>query len=60
MDRKPFVHPYIPNSVPEVKRAAPPHRSVVNTIDEAPFDDPARWAVTWRAYVQKRGRPVRP
>ena len=37
-----------------------PHRSVVHAIDEAPFDDPARWAVTWRAFVRKHGRPARP
>jgi glycine dehydrogenase subunit 2 len=36
-----------------------PHRSVVHRIDESSFDDPKKWAVTWRAYVKKHGRPKR-
>jgi len=32
-----------------------PHRSVVHRIDQAWFDDPAKWAVTWRAYLKKHG-----
>jgi len=30
-----------------------PHNSTVHTIDHAPLDDPAQWAVTWRAYLKK-------
>ncbi len=44
---------------PETVKTAP-HRSVVHKIDESPFDDPARWAITWRAYVRKHGKPSRP
>ncbi|UCG86460.1 MAG: aminomethyl-transferring glycine dehydrogenase subunit GcvPB [Gemmatimonadota bacterium] len=36
-----------------VKRA--PHNSVVHKIDESSMDDPAKWAVTWRAYLKKHG-----
>jgi glycine dehydrogenase subunit 2 len=32
-----------------------PHNSVVHRIDPAWFDDPARWAITWRAYLKKHG-----
>lgn len=31
-----------------------PHRSVVHRIDQSPFDDPQRWAITWRAYLKKQ------
>ncbi|MCU0483246.1 MAG: hypothetical protein MUC54_03090, partial [Chloroflexi bacterium] len=37
---------------PEVVRTAP-HRSTVHRTDGEPLDDPARWAVTWRAYRRK-------
>ena len=30
-----------------------PHRSTIHRIDHAPLDDPARWAITWRAYRRK-------
>lgn len=40
---------------PETVKTAP-HRSVVHKIDEAPLDDPERWAVTWRAYLRKQGK----
>jgi glycine dehydrogenase subunit 2 len=33
-----------------------PHNSTIHTIDHAPFDDPARWAMTWRAYRRKHGQ----
>jgi glycine dehydrogenase subunit 2 len=36
-----------------VKRA--PHNSVVHKIDESSFDDPDKWAVTWRAFLKKHG-----
>jgi glycine dehydrogenase subunit 2 len=36
-----------------------PHNSVTHKIvDHTPFDDPAQWAITWRAYRRKT-RPVR-
>ena len=30
-----------------------PHRSVVHKIDESWFDDPDKWAITWRSYLKK-------
>ena len=35
-----------------------PYRSVVHRIDHSSFDDPARWAITWRAYLKKHGKTV--
>lgn len=35
-----------------VRRA--PERCTTHRIDESALDDPARWALTWRAYVRKR------
>lgn len=32
-----------------------PHNSTVHTIDHHGLDDPAQWAVTWRAYRRKVG-----
>jgi glycine dehydrogenase subunit 2 len=32
-----------------------PYNSVVHRIDQGWFDDPARWAITWRAYLKKHG-----
>jgi glycine dehydrogenase subunit 2 len=32
-----------------------PHRSTVHKLDLEPHDDPARWALTWRAYQRKYG-----
>ncbi|MCX6566034.1 MAG: aminomethyl-transferring glycine dehydrogenase subunit GcvPB [Candidatus Aminicenantes bacterium] len=43
---------------PETVKSAP-HRSVVHKIDESTFDDPAKWAITWRAYIKKHGPPAR-
>ncbi len=37
---------------PELVRTAP-HASVVHRHDHGPLDDPARWAMTWRAYLRK-------
>jgi glycine dehydrogenase subunit 2 len=37
---------------PELVKSAP-HNSTIHTIDHAPLDDPARWAITWRAYLRK-------
>ena len=30
-----------------------PHESTIHTIDPSVLDDPARWAITWRAYKRK-------
>jgi glycine dehydrogenase subunit 2 len=30
-----------------------PHSSTIHRIDHSPLDDPAQWAVTWRAYRRK-------
>ncbi len=38
---------------PEFVKGAP-YESVVHKMDLAPLDDPARRAVTWRAYVKKK------
>lgn len=35
-----------------------PYRSVVHRIDHAWFDDPAKWAITWRSYLKKHGKSV--
>jgi glycine dehydrogenase subunit 2 len=37
---------------PERVKTAP-HNSTIHTIDHGPLDDPARWAMTWRAHVKK-------
>jgi glycine dehydrogenase subunit 2 len=37
---------------PEIAKTAP-HRSTIHRIDQSSFDDPERWAITWRAYVRK-------
>lgn len=37
---------------PEIVKTAP-HNSTVHTIDPQLFDDPSRWAITWRAYQRK-------
>lgn len=39
---------------PETIKTAP-HNSTISKIKEAPLDDPDRWAMTWRAYLKKRG-----
>ncbi len=41
-------------SDPEIVRSAP-HNSTIHTIDHSVFDDPEKWAVTWRAYLKKHG-----
>ncbi len=40
---------------PELVRTAP-HNSTVHKTQHEPFDDPAQWAVTWRAYLRKTGQ----
>jgi glycine dehydrogenase subunit 2 len=37
---------------PEVVKTAP-HNSTIHSIDHGPLDDPAQWAMTWRAYRRK-------
>jgi len=39
---------------PETVRTAP-HASAIHYLDPAPMDDPARWALTWRAWRRKHG-----
>lgn len=34
---------------------AAPERSAIHRIDESSLDDPARWELTWRGHVRKRG-----
>jgi glycine dehydrogenase subunit 2 len=40
---------------PELVRSAP-HRSSIHQMEQAPHDDPERWALTWRAYRRKMGK----
>jgi glycine dehydrogenase subunit 2 len=40
---------------PEVVKSAP-HNSTVHKTDHEVLDDPATWAVTWRAYLRKTGQ----
>jgi glycine dehydrogenase subunit 2 len=35
-----------------------PYRSVVHRIDHGWFEDPARWAITWRSYLKKHGKGI--
>jgi glycine dehydrogenase subunit 2 len=37
---------------PELVKNAP-HNSTIHKIEHEPFDDPAKWAMTWRAYKKK-------
>jgi glycine dehydrogenase subunit 2 len=39
---------------PERVKTAP-HNSTIHAIDHGPLDDPAAWAMTWRAYLRKHG-----
>lgn len=41
---------------PETVKTAP-HRSVCHHIHHDVFDDPARWAITWRLFLRKRAFP---
>ncbi len=41
---------------PEIVKTAP-HRSCVHKIHQGSFDDPERWAITWRAYCRKNKTP---
>lgn len=40
---------------PDLVRSAP-HNQAIHKIDPAPLEDPARWAMTWRAHLRKTGR----
>jgi len=35
-----------------------PHRSVVHKIDPSSFDDPEKWAITWRQHLKKHGGSI--
>jgi glycine dehydrogenase subunit 2 len=37
---------------PDLVKSAP-HNSTIHTVDHDPLDDPACWAMTWRAYRKK-------
>jgi glycine dehydrogenase subunit 2 len=39
---------------PELVRTAP-HNQPIAQVDGSVFDDPARWAMTWRAFQRKLG-----
>ncbi len=40
---------------PDLVKSAP-HNSPIHTVAHEPFDDPAQWAITWRAYLKKIGQ----
>jgi len=42
-------------SDPELVKTAP-HNAAIHTIDPSPFNDPERWAMTWRAHLKKGGK----
>ncbi|MEW5722147.1 MAG: aminomethyl-transferring glycine dehydrogenase subunit GcvPB [Thermodesulfobacteriota bacterium] len=42
---------------PEVLQGAP-HRAPVHQVNESGVDDPEKWAMTWRAFLKKGGKPV--
>lgn len=42
---------------PDLLRTAP-HNQPIAQVDGSVFDDPARWAMTWRAFQRKRGAAV--
>ena len=44
---------------PELVKTAP-HNSTIHTIDHGPLDDPARWAMTWRAFLKKNRHGRKP
>jgi glycine dehydrogenase subunit 2 len=31
-----------------------PHNQAIHRVDTAPLEDPAKWAMTWRAYKRKQ------
>jgi glycine dehydrogenase subunit 2 len=37
---------------PELVKTAP-HNAAISRIDRTPSSDPAKWAMTWRAYLKK-------
>jgi len=37
---------------PEIIKTAP-HNAAISRVDQSPSHDPARWAMTWRAYLRK-------
>ena len=43
---------------PETVRTAP-HRQAIHQVKGDVFDDPGKWAMTWRAYLRKHGRSRR-
>jgi glycine dehydrogenase subunit 2 len=43
-------------SDPEVVKTAPHYSTVHRVTDQRYFEDPAWWAITWRAYLRKHGR----
>ena len=45
-------------SQPDLVKTAP-HRSVVHRIEHDWFDDPEKWAITWRLYKRKHLQPSR-
>ena len=42
---------------PDLVRSAP-HNQAIHQIDPTPLENPARWAMTWRAHLRKNGGVV--
>ncbi|RLC23896.1 MAG: glycine dehydrogenase subunit 2 [Deltaproteobacteria bacterium] len=42
---------------PDIIRNAP-HKAPVHQVNESELDNPDKWAMTWRAYLKKGGKPV--
>lgn len=40
-------------TTPEIVKNAPYNSSIHKVIDDGPFEDPEKWAITWRAYLKK-------
>lgn len=41
---------------PQKVKNAPYKSSIHAVVDDEPFEDPEKWAITWRAYVKKTGK----
>ena len=46
-------------SEPEIVKSAP-HAQAIRQIKGDVFEDPEKWAMTWRAYLRKHGQATKP
>ncbi|UCF94544.1 MAG: aminomethyl-transferring glycine dehydrogenase subunit GcvPB [Desulfobacterales bacterium] len=42
---------------PEIVKTSP-HKAPIHLVSYDALDDPAKWAITWRAYLKKKGRSI--